>query len=41
MRRVHTLRDQTGISAQKQLRAALGAWLDARENATELVGPDE
>ncbi len=41
MRRVHELRDQTGISAQKQLRAALGAWLDARENATELVGPDE
>jgi hypothetical protein len=41
MRRVHAVRDQTGISAQKQLRAALGAWLDARENATELVRPDE
>jgi FkbM family methyltransferase len=40
MRRVNELREKTGISATKQLRAALRAWLDARA-ATDLVAPDE
>jgi FkbM family methyltransferase len=40
-RRVRALRDRTGISAPEQLRAALGAWLDAREQAPGLLDPGE